>query len=384
MNSLDKEINVKVKVEVVEEASEDLQEVENGKVPEESKIQNKHIFIFGGSGSLGNTLIKKYLNDNIITVYSRDENKHWLMNLEYKTGKINYIIGDIRDKDKVRQSLIRANPHYVIIASALKHIDRCEYDSNECIETNLLGTKNILDIVEINRQTLSNLKVVCFISTDKACSPVNIYGMCKATSEALVVEKSKYISDVKFVTVRYGNVLNSRGSIIPIMHNVGQDSNATCFTLTDVRMTRFIMTLAESVALIEYAMLHGSSGDIVIPKLYAMRIYDLVQIFSELYNKPIKITTIRPGEKLHESLINETQSIRVSGVVSTDFVDKPSETKEVETQKPEYYHIKPPYSCKIAEPHIYDYNSSQNILGKEELHKILSKYGLLKKNIKDI
>ena len=275
-------------------------------------MENKTILIFGGTGSLGNKLTDRYLNNNNIFLYSRDECKHWKMNLDYNCNKnLNFIIGDIRNKDKVRQTLIRVNPDIIIIAAAMKHIDKAEYESNECINTNLLGTQNVLNCIEIYKQQLSNLKKVCFVSTDKACSPVNLYGMTKSLSECLMVEKSKYIKDIKFVCVRYGNVLNSRGSIIPLLHKIGKNDSYENYKITDRRMTRFVMTLQQSVQLIEHSLLYAENGDIVIPKLISCKIIDMLEIFSEKYNKPIIDGKLRPGEKLLESLINETQSIRL-------------------------------------------------------------------------
>ena len=159
-------------------------------------MKDKKILIFGGSGSLGHKLVDRYLNNNTIYVYSRDESKHWQMSISYKKHpNLHFIIGDIRDFSKVHQSISRFNPDVIIIASALKHIDRCEYETNECISTNLLGTQNVLNVIE---SLLNNLKLskVCFVSTDKACSPVNIYGMCKAASECLMIEKAKYIPNI--------------------------------------------------------------------------------------------------------------------------------------------------------------------------------------------
>jgi FlaA1/EpsC-like NDP-sugar epimerase len=164
------------------------------------------------------------------------------------------------------------------------------------------------DTIENNKNLLPNLEKVCFISTDKACSPVNIYGMTKAASECLMIEKSKFISSIKFVCVRYGNVLNSRGSIIPMLHKLGNDINTSHFKITDRKMTRFVMTLDQSVDLVDHALLYAESGDIVIPKLISCVVIDLIEIFSELYDKPILDGKLRPGEKMLESLINETQS----------------------------------------------------------------------------
>ena len=325
-------------------------------------IKGNKILIIGGTGSLGNELTKRYLDNNELYLYSRDESKHWAMQIEYKNHpKLHFIIGNIADKDKIRQTLIRHNFDIIIMAAALKHIDKCEYEINECLNTNLLGTKNVLDEIENNQPLLTNLKQVCFISTDKACSPVNAYGMTKAISECLMIEKSKYIHNIKFVSVRYGNVLNSRGSIIPMLHKIGKDKSIPCFKLTDERMTRFIMTLKQSVDLVEHAILYGDSGDIVIPKLISCDIIHLLDIFSELYDKPVIKDSLRSGEKLLESLINETQSLRL--VHGTDG----------------YMYIKPPCKNFLNNENIRDYNSTENKLSKEELKKYLIDLNLIDK-----
>jgi UDP-glucose 4-epimerase len=323
-------------------------------------ISDKTILIIGGTGSLGNKLTERYVNTNKLFLMSRDESKHWKMNIDFNNNtNLNFIIGDIRDRNKVGQSILRVNPHIIIMAAAMKHIDKCEYESNECIGTNLQGTQNVLDEVEVHRERLTNLETVCFISTDKACSPVNIYGMCKAVSESLMVEKSKYVNDVKFVCVRYGNVLNSRGSIIPMLHEIGKSTVNNCFRLTDKRMTRFVMTLEQSVDLIQQAILKGESGDIVIPKLISCKISDLFEIFSELYNKPIVYDKLRPGEKMLESLINETQSMRLV------------------TDETGYMYIKPVYKNIMVENDVKDYNSMINPLTKEEIKEYLTSLNLL-------
>jgi len=323
-------------------------------------LVNKKILIIGGTGSLGNQLTKRYLDNNELFLLSRDETKHWLMSLEYKNHKnLNFIIGDIRNKDKMQQSILRIKPDIIIIASAMKHIDRCEYESNESILTNLIGTQNVVDIVETFKDIITNLETVCFISTDKACSPVNVYGMCKAVSECLMIEKSKFIDNVKFVTVRYGNVLNSRGSIIPMLHKLGQDDSITEFKITHPDMTRFVMTLDQSVDLIEHAILKAESGDIVIPKLISCKIVDLIEIFSELYNKPTVLSGLRPGEKMLESLINETQSDRL--IHGEDG----------------YMYIKPAYKNINTNNEIKDYNSKLNPLTKDELYQYFKNLNLL-------
>ena len=321
---------------------------------------NSTMLIIGGSGSLGQKLIDKYIDHHQLYIYSRDECKHWELSLKYNNHpNLHFIIGNISDIHKITQTLVRINAHFIIMAAALKHIDKCEYESNECINTNLLGTQNVLNSIENNQLQLTNLKTVCFISTDKACHPVNLYGMTKAASECLMIEKAKYIPSIKFVCVRYGNVLNSRGSIIPILHTIGMNPDRPSYSLTDDRMTRFVMTLEQSVALVEHAMLYGESGDVVIPKLISCKIIDLIELFSEKYNKPIVRTKLRPGEKLLESLINVTQSLRLT------------------VDKQEYMFIKPPYKSVMNEVEGKDYNSTINPLSKNELYVYLSNLNLI-------
>ena len=323
-------------------------------------MENETILIIGGTGSLGHKLIERYLDMNRLFVYSRDENKHWNMSIQYnKHPNLNFIIGDIRDSNKLQQTLLRIQPTVIILAAALKHIDRCEYETNECIATNIMGTQNLLNIVETFESQLK-VKSICFISTDKACSSVNIYGMAKAISECLMIGKAKYIPSIKFVVVRYGNVLNSRGSIIPTLHNVGKNEDYKTYSITDKRMTRFVMTLDQSVDLIEHALTKAESGDIVIPKLISCKIIDLIELFSEKYNKPIVETKLRPGEKMLESLINETQSLRL------------------QFGEDGYMYIKPPYKdIMVTNNDIKDYNSKINPLTKLELKDFLENLSLL-------
>jgi len=322
-------------------------------------IENKKILLFGGSGSLGHKFIDTYINKNIIVNYSRDECKHWQMSLKYKTDRLSFIIGDIRDYNRVENSILREQPNIIVIMAALKHIDRCEYAIEECVKTNFNGPLNILNSIESNIDRLSTLEAVIFVSTDKACEPTNAYGMTKALAEAAIIEKSLYIKKCKFVNIRYGNVLNSRGSIIPILHEKGQDPDVKEFTLTHTDMTRFVMTLEQSVALIEHAILHAESGDTVIPELISMKLIDLMDIFSEKYGKPVKVTGLRPGEKMLESLISETQAMRL--INGSDG----------------YMYIKPPYKNINNTDNIRNYNSKINPLNKNMLLEYLHNLNLI-------
>ena len=322
-------------------------------------FSNKNILLFGGSGSLGNKFIETYIANNNITNYSRDECKHWQMSMHYKTTNLKFIIGDIRDYNSVENAILREQPDIIVIMAALKHIDRCEYAINECIQTNCMGPINILNAIEKNNDRLINLEATVMVSTDKACEPTNVYGMAKALAESAIVEKSLYIKNRKFVNIRYGNVLNSRGSIIPILHEKGNDPEVKEFTLTHEDMTRFVMTLEQSVALIEYAAIHGESGDTVIPKLISMKLIDLMELFSEKYGKPVKIIGLRPGEKMLESLISETQSMRL------------------EKTDQGYMHIKAPYKNLLVTEDVQNYNSKLNPLTKNELYEFMNNLKLI-------
>jgi UDP-glucose 4-epimerase len=321
---------------------------------------NKSILIFGGTGSLGYELNKRYAESNIVYNFSRDECKHWEMKLHFNSNpNIRFIIGNVSDMTIVEATIKRIKPDIIIIASAMKHIDQCEINTAESLKTNLFGTQNVLESIESNLSELANLETVLFVSSDKACSPINNYGMCKALSETLIIEKAHYIPSIKFINVRYGNVLNSRGSIIPLLHKIGNAPDKQYFALTSADMTRFVMTLEQSVDLIEHAIINGESGDTVIPKLISMNVKDMIELFSEKYNKPIVVTGLRSGEKLLESLINETQSGRI--IVNGD-----------------YTHIK----SVIKHPNIInadakDYNSKINPLTKEQLSDYLNKLNLI-------
>jgi UDP-N-acetylglucosamine 4,6-dehydratase len=320
-------------------------------------IYNKKILIFGGTGSLGKKLVEMYGKGNNISIFSRDENKHWNMCLHY--NNLNFILGDIRDSKSVKDAILRTSPDIIIIASALKHIDRCEYEVNQTYMTNSMGVMNVLDVVKYNYKDLVNLESVVFISTDKACSPINTYGMSKALAEKMVVEtayKLQNSSSIKFMSVRYGNVLNSRGSIIEAMDKIG-NSIIPEYKLNHPNMTRFIMTQEDSVKLINYAIQHGESGDILIPKTASMSVKNMIELYANKYNKKIVPGKVRPGEKIHEDLINEYESTRCK-----------------ETDR--YYIIKPPYKNYTNEDS-YKYSSHSNIITQEQLYEYLTKLKLI-------
>ncbi len=322
-------------------------------------MKQKRILIFGGSGSLGQTLIRRLYENNEVLVFSRDEAKHWTIKNNFNSKNLSFSVGDIRDKNRVEEILVRFNPNIVIMASALKQVDTCELSPYESVQTNILGINNIVDVVENRVQNLPALESVLMVSTDKACAPTNVYGMCKSVSERLVLVKSKNISDVKFVAVRYGNVLDSRGSILPLFKHQVQTQDY--LTVTHPDMTRFLMTLDDSVDLILTTLKNAKTGETWIPKLNAMKIIDLANIYSAMYNKKIKFTGIRPGEKMHESLISESESTR---------------TIELEN----HYVIRPAYNQPISE-NVFEYSSADSCVAKEELKTYLDNLKILDKNI---
>ncbi len=312
------------------------------------RIEGERVLVVGGSGSLGNHLIRLMTNYNLrattkkkirLMVVSRDENKQWIMKKLFPD--VDFYLGDMRDQTRMREVLETARPSIIIVAAALKHIDVCEHQVGECLETNVIGVQRLARAIVAYSQAravagvlqANRLKTVVFVSTDKACSPVNVYGMSKALSERVVNENGvRYAGEPdlmpKFLCVRYGNVLNSRGSIIPKFSELAADKNSTCFPVTDVRMTRFFMTLDESACLILSAIVYGKPGETWIPNVPAVSILALAEYFSARFKKPVKIVGLRPGEKIHECLINETEIARterrvVPGRRETFFVIRP-------------------------------------------------------------
>lgn len=318
--------------------------------------------IIGGTGSLGRKLIERMLPHSEVAVYSRDEAKHWTIRNELSSGplasrleSLRFYVGDVRDPSRVRDIIRQYTPTTIIIAAALKQVDTCELSPSESVLTNLAGTQNVIDAVNESSQPPLN---VLFVSTDKACSPVNVYGMCKAISERVVTSQANTgRTGVRYLAVRYGNVLESRGSIVPLFTYQGM--NSEFLTVTDPNMTRFLMTLDDSVDLILHALDYGKSGQTWIPRLPAMRVGDLAEIFSEKYGKPVKIIGLRPGEKQHEDLINESESPRTT-------------TFNVPTS---HYVIGPAFNAGSGKT--FTYASSDDVMDKEALRFHLSRLGIL-------
>jgi FlaA1/EpsC-like NDP-sugar epimerase len=323
-------------------------------------LEGKTVAVIGGTGSLGQALCERLRGANKLAVISRDELKQWTLRNELKDSNVSFIVGDMRDPQRLEDVLLTVNPHVVIIAAALKQVDTCEHAPSESIKTNILGVQYLVEVTERNIQRLSNLETIVMVSTDKACAPTNVYGMSKAIAERIVSSRCYNHDRIRFVVVRYGNVLESRGSIIPLFRS--QAENAPAFTLTHPEMTRFIMTLDDSINLILTAVLKGESGTTWIPKLRSMKILDLAELFSRRYKKPIETIGLRPGEKLHEQLISEPESVRVS-LDDGFYVMKPSLWQ-------------PPQDAKV-----FAYSSDDDIMSSDDLESYLDQLGILTASI---
>jgi len=272
-------------------------------------MKNKKILILGGTGALGQTLTKRYYQNNHIIVFSRDEHKQVNMKKDYKN--VYYQIGDVKDKDSVCQVINEYKPDVVINTAALKHVPICEEHPYESVKTNIIGHKNLIDCISSCNHKIETLM---FISTDKACKPINVYGMCKAISERLYIDYANKQSDIKVVLCRYGNVLESTGSVIPFFKEL-LDKGVSSLPITDKRMTRFLISLEESVDLIEWALNEPSShGCIIVPKLKSLLVTDLAielgYSYAGLNDVDLEYVGIRSGEKIHEDMVSLEESLR--------------------------------------------------------------------------
>lgn len=269
-------------------------------------FKDKTLLITGGTGSFGNAVLKRFLNTDIgeIRIFSRDEKKQHDMRQHYKNDKIKFYIGDVRDLNSCRNAMW--NVDYVFHAAALKQVPSCEFFPMEAVKTNILGTDNVLTAAVENGVK----KVVC-LSTDKAVYPINAMGISKAMMEKVFVAKSKTVSADKTLIcgTRYGNVMASRGSVIPLF--VEQIKSGLPLTVTDPNMTRFLMSLEEAVELVAFAFLNAKSGDIMVQKSPASTIGDLALAMQSLFgvDNQIKIIGMRHGEKQYETLLTKEEKI---------------------------------------------------------------------------
>jgi UDP-N-acetylglucosamine 4,6-dehydratase len=267
-------------------------------------FDNKVLMITGGTGSFGNTVLKRFLSTDVreIRIFSRDEKKQEEMRISLNNPKLKFYIGDVRDYDSILQAMKGVD--YVFHAAALKQVPSCEFYPLEAVRTNVLGSENVMQAA-ISR----GVKRVVMLSTDKAVYPINAMGISKAMMEKFVVAKARMQGEAETVlcATRYGNVMASRGSVIPLF--VDQIKSGAPLTITDPNMTRFLMSLEDSVDLVIYAFQHGKQGDIFVQKAPASTVEDLAQALKELFNSKTSVRVIgtRHGEKLYESLISREE-----------------------------------------------------------------------------
>jgi len=267
-------------------------------------FKDKILMITGGTGSFGNTVLKRFLSTQVreIRIFSRDEKKQEEMRIIMNNPKLKFYIGDVRDYDSVYQAMKGVD--YVFHAAALKQVPSCEFYPMEAVRTNVMGTENVM-----NAATANSVKRVVLLSTDKAVYPINAMGISKAMAEKLMVAKARMQREDEtiFCATRYGNVMASRGSVIPLF--VSQLKEGKPLTVTDPNMTRFLMSLEDSVDLVLYAYEHGQQGDIFVQKAPASTVADLAQALKEIFTKDNDVWVIgtRHGEKLYESLISREE-----------------------------------------------------------------------------
>jgi UDP-N-acetylglucosamine 4,6-dehydratase/5-epimerase len=271
-------------------------------------FKDKILLITGGTGSFGNAVLHRFLDTDIkeIRVFSRDEKKQEDMRIELNNPKVKFYIGDVRHYDSLNFALNGVD--YIFHAAALKQVPSCEFYPMEAVRTNILGAENVL-----NAALANNIKKVIVLSTDKAVYPINAMGISKAMMEKLMVAKTRTIDHIKktvFCGTRYGNVMASRGSIIPLF--IKQIKEGKPLTVTDPNMTRFLMSLDDAVDLVVYAFQHARQGDIFVQKAPACTIHDLAVAVKEIFksNNKIKIIGTRHGEKLYETLLTREELVK--------------------------------------------------------------------------
>lgn len=269
-------------------------------------FKDKILLITGGTGSFGNAVMKRFLNTDVkeIRIFSRDEKKQDDMRKLYKNDKLKFYIGDVRDLASVKNAMHGVD--YIFHAAALKQVPSCEFFPLEAVKTNVLGTDNVLaGAIEMGVR-----KVIC-LSTDKAAYPINAMGISKAMMEKVFVAKAKTVDPERTLIcgTRYGNVMVSRGSVIPLF--IDQIKNGQLLTVTDPNMTRFLMSLEEAVELVIFAFQNAEAGDIMVQKSPACTVGDLAQAIKELFNayNEIKVIGTRHGEKLYETLLTKEENV---------------------------------------------------------------------------
>ena len=298
-----------------------------------SVFKNKTLLITGGTGSFGNAVLRRFLESDIraLRIFSRDEKKQDDMRHEYQAKypdvahKIKFYIGDVRSLESCRSAMPGVD--YIFHAAALKQVPSCEFFPMEAVRTNVIGTDNVLTAAIEN-----HVKCVICLSTDKAAYPINAMGITKAIEEKIAVAKSRYSGDTRICCTRYGNVMCSRGSVIPLW--IDQIREGAPITLTEPKMTRFIMSLEEAVDLVLFAFEHGQNGDILVQKAPACTIQTQAEAVCELFGgrkEDIKVIGIRHGEKMYETLLTKEECAKAEDM--GNFYRVPADNRDLNYDK---------------------------------------------------
>jgi UDP-glucose 4-epimerase len=324
-------------------------------------FKNKTLLITGGTGSFGNAVLNKFIDSNIneIRIFSRDEKKQDDMRRKFQNDKIKYFIGDVRDENSIDQAMKGVD--FVFHAAALKQVPSCEFYPMEAVKTNIIGTENML-----NSAINNNVEKVICLSTDKAVYPINAMGVSKSLMEKVFVAKSRISSKIKIIGTRYGNVMASRGSVIPLFYNQIKDNKP--ITITDSNMTRFMMSLDNAVELVLYAFQNGNTGDIFVQKAPSTTIGELAETMKTIYNSNTKIKNIgiRHGEKIHETLLSQEE--RIISEDLGDYFRIPADNRDLNYDK--YF------SKGVKAPKSEEFNSFNTVrLEKQELINLLASIG---------
>jgi UDP-glucose 4-epimerase len=335
------------------------------------KIQNKVLLITGGTGSFGHAVLNRFLDTDHfseIRIFSRDEKKQDDMRNELKNDKLKFYIGDVRDYNSVERAMRGVD--YVFHAAALKQVPSCEFFPLEATKTNVFGTQNVIDAAVANNVS----KVIC-LSTDKAAYPINAMGISKALMEKVAIAASRNIRDnaTTVCLTRYGNVMASRGSVIPLFLNQIKAGNT--LTITDPKMTRFLMSLDEAVELVLFAFENGNQGDLFVNKAPAGTIGDLAEALKQLCkaNNEIKVIGTRHGEKLYETLCTREEMVKAEDM--GDFYRIPADNRDLNYAQ---YFSEGEEDVSLVE----DYNShNTEQLGVEGMKKLLIELPLIRKEV---
>jgi len=336
-------------------------------------FKEKTILITGGTGSFGNHMVKYLLktNFNEIRIFSRDEKKQEEMRINLNDKRLKFYIGDVRDYDSVHQALKGVN--YVYHAAALKQVPSCEFYPLEALRTNVLGADNVI------KASIANcVKRVVLLSTDKAVYPINAMGQTKALMEKVMISRARMLEDSETVicATRYGNVMGSRGSVIPLF--ISQVKQNIELTVTDPSMTRFLMSLDDSVGLVLHAFQHGSQGDIFVQKAPASTIGDLAMAIKEIFTfeKPLRVIGTRHGEKLYESLISREEMAK--SIEENNYYRVPADNRDLN-----YAQFYTDGKTQIAEFEDYTSHNTER-LSIQQVKNLLLKQDFVVDNLKNI